>query len=156
MGDREQMLSCARNAIAEIQGIRILAASSVLDNPPLLYEDQPPFLNQALELEVDAHISPHALLRKLKEIEKKLGRIPRFRYGPREIDLDILSYGEVSIQGGDLTLPHHALGKRSYLESLLHELQSSAKQLQDKAISRSYLLNPCKKNDCNVEVIWRL
>ena len=126
-GDRENFLSQARKALEGTEEIRILSISKVIDNPALLYEKQADFLNQVIKLE--SALSPWDLLKKLKSIEKQLGRRPSFRYGPREIDLDILSYENFSSQKKELTLPHPALSSRPYLRELLEDLGTSPEEL---------------------------
>lgn len=120
LGDRAGMLAKARQRLQALPQTNILNISRELDNPPLLHEEQPAFLNQVVELETS--LAPEELLERLKEIERDLGRISRFRYGPREIDLDILIYGDLSLSLPHLTLPHPALGSRPFLALLLKDL----------------------------------
>ena len=120
LGNREAFLEKAVDGLKQNDGIRILRKSSVLENSAILYVNQPDFLNQILEIE--AHYSPLELLQILKEIEAKTGRKERFRYGPREIDLDILSFGGMDFYSDELTIPHPGLFEREYLTALLEEL----------------------------------
>ena len=70
-----------------------------------------PYLNMAVCGET--HLSPTDLLKKLKMIEKEIGRKARGGvWAPREIDIDILAYGDKSIQTAELTIPHASLFKR--------------------------------------------
>lgn len=131
LGEREKMLSQARTALSQTKGIEIKALSQVIDNPALLYDKQPDFLNQVAKIE--SALKPLELLEKLKNIEIQLGRKKRFRYGPREIDLDILSYANFRCQEEKLVLPHPALLSRPYLKKLLEELGVSAEELFTKA-----------------------
>ncbi|MBD5605683.1 MAG: 2-amino-4-hydroxy-6-hydroxymethyldihydropteridine diphosphokinase, partial [Candidatus Eremiobacteraeota bacterium] len=66
--------------------------------------EQPDFLNAVALL--DTALAPHALLEGLKKIERTLGRVPTFRWGPRAIDLDLLTYGDLGLDDEDLTIPH--------------------------------------------------
>ena len=127
LGEREKLLAQARKILAQTEGIKIQALSQIIDNPALLYEEQPNFLNQVIQLE--STLGPWELLKKLKSIESQLGRKPRFRYGPREIDLDILSYANYSSQEKELLLPHPSLSSRPYLRKLLEDLNSSPEEL---------------------------
>ena len=93
-----------RAAVAELRGIGLVSrVSSLYDSAPRDLVDQPRFLNAALELETD--LSPLDLLRELKRLELALGREPDTRkWGPRVIDLDILSF-----DGRCVTDPEHQL-----------------------------------------------
>lgn len=117
LGEREQYLRRARAAIASRH--RIVRQSRELINPALIVTEQPDFLNQIIEIETTD--GPEDLLLFLKETERYLGRIHRQRYGPREIDLDILIFEDVQIQTDFLRLPHPGLIDRQYLHVLLAE-----------------------------------
>ena len=127
VGDRANMLLRAGIALAETKDINIKRKSCIIDNPALLVSEQANFLNQVIEIETK--LTPEALLTCLQNIEKQLGRIHRFRYGPREIDLDILSYGKLSYDSPRLQLPHPALRERPYLQTLLADLGTSPKTI---------------------------
>ncbi len=74
---------------------------------------QPDFLNSALVLET--HLPPLVLLRTLKTIEKQVGRQPRKRWGPREIDLDIIFYDHLQFKSPELTIPHPDYPNRCFV-----------------------------------------
>ena len=114
--------------------MEVLRRSSILDNPPLLVEEQPSFLNQIVEIQTD--LEPLELLDTLKEYEKEIGRIKRIRYGPREIDLDILSYDGLRMNNSKLTLPHPGLRDREYLRILLAEFALQPEDLLNQATRR--------------------
>ena len=130
IGDRKEMLEKAIQKLKENPNIFIEKVSSTLDNPPLLYEKQDNFLNQVLCIQ--SNLSPLDLLDFIKKIEKDLGRLTRFRYGPREIDIDILSYGKEKIKEENIEIPHPALASRKYLVPLLKEIGSNPKKLLGK------------------------
>lgn len=115
---RELYLKKARELLEKKIG-KILKFSSILDNPAEVYLDQPRFLNQILEIET--RLNPTSLLKIIKKIEKEIGRKERFRYGPREIDIDILYYENFQIHTNDLIIPHPAIKEREYLKILLKE-----------------------------------
>jgi 2-amino-4-hydroxy-6-hydroxymethyldihydropteridine diphosphokinase len=78
--------------------------------------DQPAFLNAVVESETI--LSPMDLLRTLQSIEQALGRDPlqtRQRFGPRCIDLDIISYASITLSTPDLELPHPRLHEREFV-----------------------------------------
>jgi 2-amino-4-hydroxy-6-hydroxymethyldihydropteridine diphosphokinase len=84
------------------------------------HQDQPDFVNAVCR--VDTHLAPRDLLTRLKEIEVCLGRCERFRWGPREIDLDVLFYGDEVIDEGDLRIPHPMLCQRAFVLIPLAEI----------------------------------
>ncbi|HEY3285107.1 MAG TPA: 2-amino-4-hydroxy-6-hydroxymethyldihydropteridine diphosphokinase [Armatimonadota bacterium] len=96
----------------------LLALSSVVETEPFGEPDQPRFLNQVLLLETE--LSPREMLRHLKSLERRLGRTPTYRWGPREIDLDLLFHGSLRLEWPGLSLPHPGLCERGFvLEPLL-------------------------------------
>lgn len=118
-GNRHQFLADAREALVR-SDIHIIRASRVLENPALLYTDQNDFLNQILQVETEQ--SAAGLLKIIKGIEQQLGRKKRFQYGPREIDIDILIYGNTALAEDTLTIPHPGLKDREYLHILMTEM----------------------------------
>jgi 2-amino-4-hydroxy-6-hydroxymethyldihydropteridine diphosphokinase len=76
-------------------------------------QNQPDFFNSACIL--NTNILPLDLLKALKDIEAKLGRKRRFRWGPREIDLDIIFYGDTVINEEMLVLPHPGFSERRFV-----------------------------------------
>ena len=119
LGDRLQYI---QQSIREIESIptKIIAKSRILETKALEITDQPDFLNCILLIETN--LSPLALLDQLQLIESKLGRIKRYDKGPREIDLDILTYDELVITNERLTLPHHSIETRPFIKELMNEL----------------------------------
>ncbi len=96
---------------------KVLRLSPVYRTAPMYVLNQPDFLNGAALLETD--LGPRSLLATLKEIEDRMGREKSARYGPREIDLDLVAFGCLSYQyvGGerDLTVPHPKLAERRFV-----------------------------------------
>ncbi len=127
VGNREEFLHRARQALERHPRMHVVRCSSVYENPAILYEEQDDFLNQIVEVESD--LSPLELLDFLLETEQRLGRQRRFRKGPREIDLDILTYGALTLNTEKLTLPHPGLFDRAYIHTLLAELGESVETI---------------------------
>jgi len=127
VGDRAMQLKRARETLRNDPRIQILRETSILESRALLHEDQPDFLNQIVE--TAAELAPLELLDFLQAAEESLGRVRRFRYGPREIDLDILAYDSLRWNDARLTLPHPGLRDRPYLRTLLAELDESPESL---------------------------
>ena len=119
LGDRAQFLARAREGLAAA-GIRLVRASREADTAPVGVTEQPRFLNQVLEVETS--FPPQALLTAIKQLETDLGRVARTRWGPREIDIDILFYGSDVVHEGALQIPHPELANRRFLLELLAEL----------------------------------
>jgi len=112
LGDRAANLSAARAALSMVAGVELLAASSVEETVPLGTLVQGPYLNQMVA--VATTLEPHALLLRLQRIERQLGRIRTQRWGARTIDLDIVRFGERSLQSPTLVLPHPGLADRAF------------------------------------------
>ena len=121
LGDRQQYLANARASLDE-SGVRIIRASRVAETAAVGIIDQPAFLNQVLEAETD--LEPRPLLDTAKRIEHQLGRQARQRWGPREIDIDILRYDARQVDEPGLRIPHPELPNRPFLLELLKEIDS--------------------------------
>ena len=119
LGDRAGYLASARAAL-EREGIQILTTSTVLETEPVGVTEQPAFLNQVLE--VETQLQPRSLLDTVKRLESELGRSPGPRWGPREIDIDILRYQGLQVDEPGLTIPHPEIGHRPFLRRLLAEI----------------------------------
>jgi|SRR5919108_889604 2-amino-4-hydroxy-6-hydroxymethyldihydropteridine diphosphokinase len=122
LGDRAGYLRRAREAL-EGGGVRILRTSSIEETDPVGVVDQPRFLNQVLEVETD--LDPNPLLDMLKAVERRLGRSPGPRWGPREIDIDILTYEDRVVDEPGLQIPHPELERRPFLKKLLEEARTA-------------------------------
>jgi 2-amino-4-hydroxy-6-hydroxymethyldihydropteridine diphosphokinase len=118
LGDRVENLRAALQALLPLMDIQ--AASPVYETPPWGYTDQPAFLNMVVHGETV--LLPADLLRELKRIEVELGRQPNFRYGPRLIDLDILFYGQQTLELENLAIPHPRLHERAFVLVPLSDL----------------------------------
>ena len=122
LGDREATIRRAVELLGERPGVEVVAVSTLRDTDPVGYEDQPRFLNGAVALEVD--LPPRALLEELLAVERELGRDRphETRWGPRTIDLDLLLYGEETVDEPGLTVPHPRLAERQFVLEPLYEL----------------------------------
>jgi 2-amino-4-hydroxy-6-hydroxymethyldihydropteridine diphosphokinase len=115
LGDREDSI---RKASELIGATRI---STIRETEPWGVTDQPPFLNAVAELEWEG--SSRGLLDLLLEVERGLGRVrDGSRWGPREIDLDLLVFGDELIDEAGLTIPHPELARRLFVLEPLAEL----------------------------------
>jgi 2-amino-4-hydroxy-6-hydroxymethyldihydropteridine diphosphokinase len=122
IGPREATLLRAVDLIAVVPGVAVLELSSFRETEPVGITDQPEFLNGALAL--DTTLSPRELLDALLAVERELGRvrIDGERWGPRTIDLDLLLYGDETIDEPGPTVPHPRLHERSFALEPLAEL----------------------------------
>ena len=110
-GDRRAYLDSAVAMLADAPGVSVLALSGLYDNPAWGFVDQPNFLNAVALLETA--LGPLQLLCVLKTIELRAGRQLTFRWGPRELDLDLLIYGDQLVARRGLTVPHPGLADRA-------------------------------------------
>jgi 2-amino-4-hydroxy-6-hydroxymethyldihydropteridine diphosphokinase len=116
LGDREATIRRAVELLPDV-----VAVSTLIETDPVGYLDQPRFLNGVAALETD--LAPHQLLEHLLEVERSLGRTREGpRYGPREIDLDLLLYGDLQIDEPGLTVPHPRMHERRFVLEPLAEL----------------------------------
>ncbi len=122
VGEREQNLRLAREALPA-HGVEVLASSSAWETAPqgeLL--DQPDFLNACLA--VRTPLAPEELLDACKEVERELGRRPGGpRHGPRPIDVDVLLLGGLEYRSERLSLPHPEVTSRRFVLEPLLELE---------------------------------
>ena len=121
LGDRRKNIKLALKKIEELRGTQIIKVSKIIETHPVGGPHQGKFLNAALKIKTN--LSPSILLRKLKTIEKELGRKKSsVRYGPRPIDLDILFYGDKIIDRKDLKVPHPKVFAREFVRKPLLEV----------------------------------
>lgn len=118
LGDRAQQL---REAVRAIQSLgQVLAVSSAYETEPVGELNQPAFLNAIVEIKTA--LEPLELLNAVKTIEDALGRAPRERWGPREIDIDIVLMGDTVLETDRLKLPHPEFRKRRFVLVPLAEI----------------------------------
>jgi 2-amino-4-hydroxy-6-hydroxymethyldihydropteridine diphosphokinase len=111
VGDRVGHLRGALDALAT-KGVTVTKVSSLYETDPV-GPPQPDYLNAAAE--ISTNLSPAELVRTLKEAEADVGREQRERWGPREIDLDLLLYGDETIDEEGVTVPHPELTHRAFV-----------------------------------------
>ena len=114
-------LKTAVRALASIQGVTLLQSSSLYGSDPLGPPDQPRYVNAVVALETI--LSPIALLDALQSIELQHGRVRKAeRWGPRTLDLDILLFGNQTIDEPRLTVPHYHMHARPFVLYPLNEI----------------------------------
>ena len=122
VGDREKNLREAIRLISE-SGVHITKISGTYETEPVDYLDQPWFLNAVLEGQTE--LPAAQLLATLRNIEFQMGSKKPFAKGPRLIDLDILLYGDATIDTPDLQIPHPRMLQRNFVLVPLAEIVSN-------------------------------
>lgn len=120
LGDREAMLRAAIAALDATPNVRVTAISSLYETPPWGPVPQGPYLNACIAL--DTTLSPRELLTLCLTIERDHGRERAIRWGPRTLDLDVLLYGDESIDEVDLHVPHPRMTERAFVLVPLAEI----------------------------------
>lgn len=120
LGDPVAAFAAALKALAAHPGIRLGRISSVYRTPPWGRLDQPEFLNMAVLVETS--LPATELLTLVLDIEKRQGRERLERWGPRTLDIDILSYGDAEIDQPGLQVPHPRLAERAFALAPLAEI----------------------------------
>jgi 2-amino-4-hydroxy-6-hydroxymethyldihydropteridine diphosphokinase len=120
LGPREVTLLRAVDLLAVADGVEVVAVSQLRDTQPVGFVDQPPFLNGAVA--IDTRLTARELLDLLLETERTLGRVRGERWGPRTVDLDLLVYGEVTVDEPGLRVPHPRLAERRFALEPLADL----------------------------------
>jgi 2-amino-4-hydroxy-6-hydroxymethyldihydropteridine diphosphokinase len=126
LGDVRQTVAQAIDAFCDGVAVRLLARSSDYRTPPWGVEDQPPFVN--LCIATATAISPQELLVRALLVERRFGRdrTAATRWGPRTIDIDLLTYGDLTIETPELILPHPRILERAFVLVPLCEIRPDA------------------------------
>lgn len=121
VGDKKKNLEKTIEKLREkISDINI---SKFYETEPWGYTQQDKFLNAAIRGKT--FLSPSKLLKFIKLIEKELGRVKRFKWGPREIDIDILFYDNLVFKDNVITIPHPFIQERKFVLEPLMDLDPS-------------------------------
>jgi 2-amino-4-hydroxy-6-hydroxymethyldihydropteridine diphosphokinase len=111
VGDSKALIA---DAIARIgERVHNIVAAPMYVSKAVGYADQPDFYNTAIRGETD--LSPVELLAFVKNVEAEMGRVHRFRWGPREIDIDIIYFSDVVLDTPELTIPHARAHERDFV-----------------------------------------
>jgi 2-amino-4-hydroxy-6-hydroxymethyldihydropteridine diphosphokinase len=122
VGDARARFKRALAMLCDGDAVRLAARSSDYGTPPWGVTDQPPFVNTVIA--VATSLSPHELLARMQDCERKLGRdrAHERRWGPRTIDLDLLAYDDIELHEPGLTLPHPRWFERAFVLVPLAEI----------------------------------
>src|SRR5207244_5089336 len=111
LGDRLANLATAIGLLAREPGFSLRRVSLAYESEPI-GPPQPRYLNAVAQ--IGTLLSPRATLQRLQAMEERMGRIRRERWGSREIDLDLLLYGERLVEETGLRIPHPLLEVRAF------------------------------------------
>lgn len=132
LGDPRRMLAAALDQLAALPQTRVIAVSPYYRSIPFGPVAQSDFLNAVAGMLTQ--LQPRMLLQHLRDIEVALGRqATRVRWGPREVDLDLLVHGETRLAEQDLVLPHVGIPERDFV---LYPLRDIAAELQIPGMGR--------------------
>lgn len=120
LGDRDAQLRAGRDGIAQLPRTRIVAESSIEETEPIGAPGQTRYLNQMIAVETG--LTPAELLDALQAIERSAGRERHVRWGARTLDLDIVRFGDRSLNDARLRVPHPELANRDFWQRELAEL----------------------------------
>ncbi len=122
IGDRRATLSAAIRMIENRVG-SVVRVSNVIETEPQGFTSENKFLN--LCISIDTTLSPRELLLTTQQIERELGRKKKsvnYQYEDRPIDIDILLYGDETINEPDLVIPHPRMKERDFIMTPLKEI----------------------------------
>jgi 2-amino-4-hydroxy-6-hydroxymethyldihydropteridine diphosphokinase len=115
-----RMLYLARDLLKKLPKTYIEQESNIIATPAFGVTQQQGFYNQVIEIRTE--LSPFQLLNSCQYIERQLGRTRKIHWGPRQIDIDILTYNDLKIDHPRLTLPHPQIWQRDFIHQLLQQL----------------------------------
>ena len=124
LGDRQDILQGAVDAIVGLPGVRVTAVSPVYETVPVGGPAQPDYLNAVVL--ADAARPARELLDRLHEIEAAFDRVRLVRWGPRTLDIDIIVFGSERSDDPELTLPHPRAHERAFVLAPWHDVDPDA------------------------------
>ncbi|MFA6384758.1 MAG: 2-amino-4-hydroxy-6-hydroxymethyldihydropteridine diphosphokinase [Candidatus Omnitrophota bacterium] len=143
LGDREQYIKAALRKMKSLIGTKVRKISGIVESLPQGGPVQGPYLNAVAEIETD--LGPYQLLSELQNIESALGRVRTAVNGPRTIDLDILTYGDVRLEEDALCIPHPRMLEREFVLLPLQEIAPAAVEKIKKPV-RKLVMKVVKKS----------
>jgi 2-amino-4-hydroxy-6-hydroxymethyldihydropteridine diphosphokinase len=120
LGDRLAHIAQAIERLEGARGTRVVAVSSVYVTAPVGLTEQPEFFNAVAQLRTEQ--TPEELLATCRAVEDSLGRARSVRWGPRTLDLDILIYDDLRLEGASLVVPHPRMKERAFVMVPLAEI----------------------------------
>lgn len=120
LGNRIDYIEKAINEIGSLKDTKIINKASFYETEPWGFKEQPDFINSAVEIETT--LSAEELFAGVKGIEQKLKRQNKGRWQEREIDIDILFYGNEIVHTEKINIPHKEIEKRKFVLIPMNEL----------------------------------
>ena len=124
LGDRREILQEAVDAIARIEGVRVEKVSPVYETLPVGGPPQPDFLNAVLLARTS--LPTLDLLDRLHEVEAEFDRVRLVRWGPRTLDIDVITVEGERSDDPELTLPHPRAHQRAFVLAPWHDVDPDA------------------------------
>ena len=141
--DRAKILDDALAALGQA-GLRLLKVSSRYETEPVDYLEQPWFLNCVVQAETE--LDAFALLRVLRNIETNMGSKKLMPKGPRLIDIDILLYGDETLDAPELEVPHPRMLQRRFVLVPLAEIAPNLRHPSWNATVQEFLATTADKS----------
>jgi 2-amino-4-hydroxy-6-hydroxymethyldihydropteridine diphosphokinase len=113
LGDRAAHLQAAVDGLVAAPGIRVVAVSPVYETEPVGGPPQADYLNAVVAVETT--LVPRELLGVAQRLERAADRVRGERWGPRTLDVDILTVGDEQVDEPDLTVPHPRMAERAFV-----------------------------------------
>ncbi len=123
LANRKRNIQKATAILKKHKKLKILKVSSIYDTAPWGYVNQKNFYNIAIKIETN--LKPKQLLKVCREIEKRMSRKRKFKWGPRVIDVDILIHKNTKINTKELTIPHKYIKQRLFVLFPLSEIDKN-------------------------------
>lgn len=120
-GDKTDFIKKTIESIKKIKSCELISVSSLYESLPFGDVEQENFLNAVIKIKT--FLDHNSLLKILKDIEKEIGRIQSKRWGPREIDIDILFFNDLIFSNEIITLPHKGVIYRDFVLVPLGEIE---------------------------------
>ncbi|MCW8905626.1 MAG: 2-amino-4-hydroxy-6-hydroxymethyldihydropteridine diphosphokinase [Sedimenticola sp.] len=124
LSDPVRQVRQALETLSTLPEVTLLKKSGLYRSSPMGPVGQPDYVNGVVQLET--RLAPFPLLDLLQAIEQQQGRVRNERWGPRTLDLDLLLYGDLKMEGERLTIPHPGMAQRAFV---LYPLQEIAPDL---------------------------
>lgn len=119
-GERINYIESALMEIGKLEKTHILKSSDIYETEPWGIREQNDYLNSVVE--IDTKLNAEDLLKRLKEIEKTLGRTESIKWHEREIDIDLLFYGDLVLENDFMKVPHHQIENRNFVLIPMNEI----------------------------------
>ena len=124
LGNRLDLLQDTVDALADTPGCEVVAVSPIYETEPVGGPEQPAYLNAVVIVETT--LSPELLLERGHAIESAFDRLRAERWGPRSIDVDLITYGDQTSDDPALTIPHPRAHERAFVLAPWHDVDPAA------------------------------